>query len=272
MPGNHDAAFRLEERCVVTVSGAEAESFLQNLVTQDVVRLAPGALAYSCLLTPQGRFLHDFFIFREGETFFLECETARRDDLIRRLKLFRLRTKVSIDGGGEGYAVYAGAAVPGAAHSFPDPRLAALGHRSYVPGAAKAESAAAYKDMRIHLGVPEGSVDIKPEIDTVSDANLDWLHAVSWDKGCFVGQEVTARMHNRALVKKRMAIVSGQGLAAGDALTQGDVAAGEIRSVNAAGNEGLALLKLAALGGELLAASGGAVAARLPAWAALENT
>ena len=140
---------------------------------------------------------------------------------------------------------------------------------------ATAGSAAAYRDMRIHLGVPEGSIDIKPEVDTMADANLDILQAVSWDKGCFVGQEVAARMENRGLVKKRMVIVSGSQLAAGGALTQNGHAVGEVRSVNVARTEGLAILKLAALerdSAPIMQPDGSIIAAHLPAWLKLENT
>ncbi|MBU6476060.1 MAG: folate-binding protein, partial [Alphaproteobacteria bacterium] len=241
-----DGFVRLEARAPLKISGADAESFLQNIVTQDVAGLREGELRYGCLLTPQGRFLHDFFIFRDGADFILEGEAARMDDLIRRLKMFRLRAKVDI--GAADFAVYAGAEIPKADFSFADPRLPEMGFRSYLPVAATGAAGApdAYKDRRIRLGVPEGGVEIKPEIDTISDVSLDRLGAVSWRKGCFVGQEVTARMKNRGLAKKRLAIVAGRGLVAGAALVQAGVAVGEVRAVNAAGGAGLAVLRLAA--------------------------
>ncbi len=262
-----DISFRLIERCLIKVSGDDAESFLQSLVTQDVAGLQPGKLLYGCLLTPQGRFLHDFFIFKENAEFFLECETQRRDDLIRRLKIFKLRSKVAIEE--TPLAVYAGQQ-----GTFRDPRLEALGCRSYLPAHTDAAPATDYKDLRIHLGVPEGSIDIKPEIDTLADINLDYLHGVSWTKGCFVGQEVAARMENRGLVKKRMVIVSGDRLSAGDALTQEGHAVGEVRSVNVTRSEGLAILKLAALKETvpLMQPAGTIVKARLPDWLDIENT
>jgi folate-binding protein YgfZ len=299
--------FHLPERCLIKVSGDEAESFLQNLVTQDVAGLAPGRLIYSCLLTPQGRFLHDFFIHNEAGAFFLECETQRREDLLRRLKIFKLRSKVVIEDCSAEFAVYAAisridfplplrerlgegsnlsmlcasGAYPSSQPSpargegvyriFKDPRLETLGYRYYFPVGEKIEaaSASAYKDRRIHLGVPEGSIDMKPEFDTLADMNLDRLNAVSWTKGCFVGQEVAARMENRGLVKKRLVIISGNNLIPGEALSQNDVAVGEVRSVNAAGNEGLALLKLAALeegAGQITRPDKSIITARLPQW------
>ena len=264
--------YPLAERCLIKISGVDAESFLQNLVTQDVARQQPEKLVYACLLTPQGRFLHDLFIFREGDDFFLDCETQRREDLIRRLQIFKLRSKVVIEDCSSAFSVYAGSQ-----GRFRDPRLEALGYRSYPPAGetvAEAGSAVAYKEMRIHLGVPEGSLDIKPEGDTMADVNLDMLHAVSWTKGCFVGQEVAARMENRGLVKKRMVIVSGRGLVAGGELTQDGHAVGEVRSVNAAGTEGLAILKLAALEDKTgaIMQSDSRITARLPNWFKLDNT
>jgi folate-binding protein YgfZ len=255
--------YHLPERGLIKLFGEDAEAFLQTLVTQDMAKLEPEKLVYACLLTPQGRFLHDFFIFKEHGVFFLECETQRREDLIRRLKIFKLRSKVMIEDCSAAFAVYAGTS-----GKFIDPRHEELGFRSYLPPAGVATPAIVYKDLRIHLGVPEGSIDIKPETDTLADANLDYLNAVSWTKGCFVGQEVAARMENRGLVKKRMVIVSGSRLTAGDALTQNGHAVGDIRSVSQDRTEGLALLKLAALqdSSPITQADGMTIEARLPDW------
>lgn len=264
---------RLEGRCLIKVSGADAITFLQNLITQDVPGLTEGQLAYSCLLTPQGRFLHDFFISRDAEGFFLECETWRREDLIRRLNVFKLRAKVTIEDCHGLFDVYTTTGATG----FPDPRLAALGRRFYLPKNKPLTgtiSPDAYRNMRIRLGVPEGSPDIKPEIDTLSDVNLDHLHAVSWDKGCYVGQEITARMRNRGLVKKRMMIVSGNHLAAGSVLTQNGYAVGEVRSTDSAATAGLAILKLNVLADNspITLPNGFIISAHLPNWLELENT
>lgn len=260
--------YHLTERALVKVAGEEASSFLQNLITQDVVKLAEGQLVYGALLTAPGRFLHDFFIFREGDAFFLECEAARRDDLVRRLKIYKLRAKVTIEEAA--LQVYA-ADAPCGDKSFADPRLPQLGYRCYAAQPLEAQSAAGWRDKRIALGVPEGA-DIKPEIDTLADVNLDILPAVAWDKGCFVGQEVAARMHNRGLAKKRLMIVAGTELAAGEALMQQGQMVGDLRAVNTAGTQGLALVKLAALAGTVTLASGAAVGVQKPGWLTLENT
>lgn len=268
----------LEGRCLVRVSGADAGSFLQNLVTNDITAVGQDNLAYACLLTPQGRFLHDFFISRDQDGFYLECETQRRDDLIRRLTLFRLRAKVSIEDCFSAFGVYASAVCPKGVTTFPDPRLAELGYRWYLPKGSMKENYAlqsAYQDRRIRLGVPEGTIDIKPETDTIANANLDHLHAVSQEKGCYVGQEITAMTENRGVVKRRMLIVSGRHLAAGENLVQNGHVVGEIRSVNTSRTEGLAILKLTCLGdsASMTAGPNGELCLmRVPGWLHLENT
>lgn len=253
----------LPERSLIKVSGADAQFFLQDLVTHDVNHLAEGQLVYSCLLTPQGRFLHDFFISRDAEGFYLECEALRRDDLIRRLNIFKLRAKVHLQDCFAQFDVFSSNTPQG----FRDPRLPTLGYRFYqVKKENVSPSSEAYKELRIRLGIPEGSPDIKPEVDTLSDVNLDRLNAISWDKGCYVGQEVTARMNYRGLVKKRMVMISGTSLAAGSMLTQDGHGVGEIRSVSADRTKGLAILKLAALSGNIQSSEGVITSAQLPSW------
>jgi folate-binding protein YgfZ len=261
---------------LLRIAGEDAASFLQNLVTNDVMKLAADQLMYACLLTPQGRFLHDFFISRDDGGFFLEGETSRRDDLIKRLNFFKLRAKVTIEDCSAHMEVYTSPERPAAGRYFQDPRLPALGYRFYLPKMerpAEISYAGSYQDRRIHLGVPEGSIDIKPETDTLAHVNLDHLHAVSWDKGCYVGQEITAMTENRGVAKKRMVIVFGNGLKIGDILLHGGHEAGEVRSVNSTETEGLAVLKLTSLEtpGLVIGRTGSAVSARLPEWLVLKN-
>ncbi len=257
----------LTERALVKVAGDDAAAFLQNLVTNDITKLAASRALYACLLTPQGRFLHDFFISgAPGGGMFLECEAARRDDLIRRLTMFRLRSKVAIE------KIEMNVYVTGDARhgAFEDPRLPALGHRFYTQEELTAQPAAVYRDRRIALGIPEGTPDMEVEGDTAANLNLDRLNAVSWDKGCYLGQEITAMTQNRGTVKKRMAIVSGHGLTPGELLHDGH-AVGDIRSVNSDGSKGLAVIKLASLGAVLTTAAGASATAHLPGWLNLEN-
>lgn len=265
----HSAACPLSGRCLIRVGGADSPLFLQNLVTNDVMKLEAGQLLYACLLTPQGRILHDFFISRDGEGFYIECETARREDFIRRLSLFKLRAQVTITDCHGRFDVYASQEKP-AGESFRDPRLPDLGYRFYrtkaeAPSALVSEET--YHDRRIHLGVAEGGNEIKPEADTVAHANLDCLNAISWDKGCYLGQEVTAMTENRGVAKKRFVIVEGKNLKTGAALVQGGgEVVGEIRAVNSRKTEGLALLKLAHLKDITPEDGEKPVSVRLPPW------
>jgi hypothetical protein len=272
MPENSPSVYHLEERSLIKVSGEDAESFLQNLITNSVAGLSRDRLVYSCLLTPQGRFLHDFFISRDTEGFFLECETRRREDLLRRLKIFKLRAKVTIEDCDGLFHIYASTQAPEKIKSFKDPRLDELGYRFYLPAGQKYPdtlSPETYRDRRISLGVPEGGIDMKPEADTIANVNLDYLHAVAWNKGCYVGQEITTMTKDRGVVKKRMVIVSGHMLTAGAIISHNGHDVGEIRSVNSQRTEGLALLKLSALndtGWPLTSKTGAIVRAQLPEW------
>jgi len=267
----------LDGRCLIKISGADAEGFLQNLLTNDVARAAPGELVYACLLTPQGRFLHDLFVSRDGDGFFLECETDRREDLLRRLNVFKLRARVTMEDCRDRFEVYVAANRPEGMPVFRDPRLPELGHRFYIPKGGtgvERDAAAAYRDRRIGLGVPEGSPDIKPETDTLANANLDRLNAVSWDKGCYIGQEVTAMTENRGVAKRRMVTISADRLTTGDILTQDGHAVGEVRAVHSSGTNGLAVIKLAGMdksSGPIASSGGYPVSAQLPEWLKLKN-
>ena len=277
MQKNNPVICHLEERCLIRISGIDATSFLQDMVTNDVTKIGQDQIVYACLLTPQGRFLHDFFISKEGDNFFLECETGRRADLIRRLNIFKLKAKVVIEDCYGLFGIYTSNESPEGIVSFQDPRLNALGYRFYLPGNKTYPGAIAqeiYRDRRISLGIPEGSSDIRPEIDTPANVNLDYLNTISWDKGCYVGQEITALTKNRGVVKKRMLIVSGPMLTAGSIISHNGHAVGEIRNVNSLRTQGLAILKLVALddsSGQLVSSDGTVLAAQLPDWLKLEK-
>jgi folate-binding protein YgfZ len=259
-------------RGVLALSGDEARGFLQGLVTNDVQRVGPGRALYAALLTPQGRYLHDFFIAAAPDgALWIDCDADRRLDLIRRLTLYRLRAKVAIADAGERLAVLrlfgTGAlerlelpAEPGAARSleggvgFVDARDARLGARAILPRAETAEWAARlgfrpgtpdqFEPLRLALGVPEGGRDLEPEKSLPMESRLDLLNGIDWQKGCYVGQELTARMKYRALVKRSLIPVAVEGPAPepGTPVLLDGTEAGVMRS--AAGGYGLALLRL----------------------------
>jgi folate-binding protein YgfZ len=236
-----DFTAHLTDRRLVRVTGEDANTFLQNIVTNDLRSVSAGQIVFACLLTPQGAWLHDFFILADEGGYILDCEASRADDLLRRFTVFKLRSRVSFSDVAE-TQVYA---TTKGGRGYPDPRREGLGYRIYTKDKLPAEPLGRYYDFCIEQGVPCGSLTIKPEKETMADVSLDLLNAVAWDKGCFVGQEVAARMHNRGLTKRRLFVVLGDKLKPG-VLKQGDIDVGEIRQVNSTGDKALAVIKLAA--------------------------
>lgn len=192
---------RLQDRAIIALSGADARSFLQGLVTNDVNRLAPDAPLYAALLTPQGKILFDFLLADDGGgNILVDCWAPACDALVRRLSLYRLRAKVEIKPRDDlaVFAAWDGTALPGLV--FDDPRLPALGRRS-IGSAADGENG--YLPHRLSLGVPEGQ-DFGSDAVFALDGGLDELHAIAFAKGCYVGQELTARMKHRGTARKRI--------------------------------------------------------------------
>lgn len=196
----------LPARGLIHVEGEDRTDFLQGLVTADLATLPERKILYSCLLTAQGKFLHDFFLHHGDGFILIDCEGGERaQDLYKRLSLYRLRAKIrmSIEDHHPVYATSMG--------GLPDPRHPALGNRSFE----KPDGTETYFDVwdenRIRLGVPDGSRDMAIERDTPLDCGLDRFNAIAFDKGCYVGQEVTARMNYRGLVKKHLYPVSWTG-------------------------------------------------------------
>ncbi|MEE8188132.1 MAG: folate-binding protein [Kiloniellales bacterium] len=286
----------METRGLIRASGPDTRDFLQGMVSNDMDKLAPGRALWAAFLTPQGKFLHDFFLTTapDDDSILIDCEAARLDDLLRRFSLYKLRAEVELSDVSADYRVAAlfGAealpaldllAEPGHAVPFAgglvyvDPRLAELGARAVLPrGNAEAaiETAgfhmadpAAYDRLRISLGVPDGSRDLEVERATLLENGFEELHGVDWDKGCFVGQELTARMKYRALVKKRLLPVEidGPAPAPGTAVMAGNKDAGTIFST--ADGLGLALLRLENLE-DVLTAGEARLTPKKPAWAA----
>jgi folate-binding protein YgfZ len=293
----------LQHRAVVTLAGPDVRSFLQGIVSNDVERVSTDRALWTAFLTPQGKFLYEFFLVERpgavaGATlFWLDCEAERRADLLRRLKIYKLRAKVELSDAGETLAVAAlfgpgtaealglDAGEPGRARAFAsgvaflDPRLAALGARALVPweGAEAALQAAGfsaagladYDGLRIGLGVPDGSRDLEVEKSLLLESGFDELNGLDWEKGCYMGQELTARTRYRGLVKKRLLPVEIDGPAPepGTPVLSGGREAGVLRST--ADGLGLALLRLEHLedGAAPLTAGGARLTVVKPDWA-----
>lgn len=273
----------LPRRAVVAVGGQEAEKFLDGLVTNDMAAVPAGGAAYGGLLTPQGKILFDFLVFREGERFLVDLARDAVEDFTKRLGFYRLRAKVEIADLSTTHRVAAawGAADPPKVDGIvsADPRLKALGFRMIVPvdGLLDAQdyapaSQADYDDHRIALGIPEGGMDFAYGEVFPHDVDMDQLAGIAFDKGCYVGQEVVSRMEHRGTARRRIVHVRAASPIppAGAEIEAGGKPVGAI--TGSAGNAGLALVRLdrakdAFDAGVPLLSRGMPVEIEIPAWA-----
>ncbi|HTI87958.1 MAG TPA: folate-binding protein [Alphaproteobacteria bacterium] len=252
----------LADRGVIRVGGPDARPFLQGLVSNDVNRAVAGRVIYAALLTPQGKYLHDFFIValpdEQGESLHLDCEGQRTADLVKRLNAYKLRSRVTIEDVTDRYRVIAllgdgphdsealcgfeGRGGPFAGGMcYVDPRYAGVGARALLPVAGIGElmeagfeekDPSAYERLRLYYGLPDGSRDLPVEKALLLESGFDDLHGIDWNKGCYVGQELTARTRYRSLVRKLLLPVQFDGEAPpyGAAVTAGGEDIGEMRT------------------------------------------
>lgn len=259
---------------MIEISGEDRVGFLQGLVSNDVAEAAPGRAVWAALLTPQGKWLADFFMLADAERLLLECEREQVGMLVQKLSRFRLRSKVAVRDASADYAVYVawdGAQVlPQGAISAPDPRLPDAGYR--VLSATRLETDSSEQDWDLHrlaLGLPDGSRDMETEKSVLLEAGFDELNGVSWTKGCYLGQELTARTKYRGLVKRRLIPVDieGQLPLPGTPVFAAGREVGAMRSGR--GQLGLALLRIDALDNKPLSCDAATLVPRVPAWMAL---
>lgn len=192
----------LSDRAILRISGEEAKPFLQGLLTRDVLGLKAEEPRWTGLLTPQGKALFDFILWADGEDVLIDCEASQADALAKRLTLYRLRRKVVI-AREDALAVHW--ALEAAGKPF-DPRLRELGHR-WLAAPDDGDATAAFRSHRISLGVFEGVSELGQDQLLWLEANAEELRGVDYDKGCYVGQENTARMHYRNKVNRRLVAV-----------------------------------------------------------------
>ncbi len=258
---------RCADRGVLSLSGPDSRGFLQGLISNDVNRLSPHHSLFAALLTPQGKYLFDFVLYDDGLRILLDAQRSGLDDLKRRLMMYRLRSKCEIEDLSESYEVHLACgddlperfglgATRGNAKPFEggviavDPRLAELGLRAVLPKRSSAFAALDSLDAvefmrhRMVLGVAEGEPELVPQKSLLLESNFEELAGVDFKKGCFVGQELTARTKYRGLVRKRILPIRLDGPApeGGTPILDGQREVGEIRAV--AGDRGLALMRL----------------------------
>ena len=256
---------QLTDRGLLEVAGADRVAFLQGLVSADVTQATPVRALWAALLTPQGKYLFDFFILAEGERLLLDGEVGRLEALRSRLLPYRLRSKVTLTLRPELQVWALSHQLPGA---VPDPRHAEMGWRlisAAAPPEAIPGDSTAYERRRFALGVPDGSRDLEIEKALLLENGFDELGGISWTKGCWMGQELTARTKYRALIKRRLLPVELESEAPppGTPIYADTRAVGEIRSSQ--GRQALALLRLDALD-QPLSTEGGRVTLQPPAW------
>ena len=293
---------RLADRGVVSVAGPDAAKFLQGLVTNDVEALAAGAAdtapaaqaVHAGLLSPQGKILFEFFCVRTPDGFALEVARDKADDIVSRLAMYKLRAKVEIADISQAFDVLAEWGAPNPApltsgsFEFADPRLAALGRRTLLRRPQPLQGAVHnfierrqpwddYHAHRISLGVPEGGKDYDFGDAYPHEADFDIFNGVSFTKGCYVGQEIVARMQHKTVVRKRVVPVIADRDLPSDRpeVVAGGVPIGKLGSV--AENRGLALLRLdraedAAAAGHPLMAGGIVLRIAPPAWLVMPVT
>jgi tRNA-modifying protein YgfZ len=254
------AAF-LPDRGVVKVSGADARDFLNGLVTTDVTRLEPGLGRFGALLTPQGKITADFLITEaasgEGGGFLIDCPRALAQNLADKLGFYRLRAKVTVENLSDSLgvlAVWDGEPFVKPDLAYADPRNAALGWRIVVAEALAQKTAdligaelvdsSVYDAHRIASGVPRGGLDFMYGDAFPHETNMDRLHGVDFDKGCYVGQEVVSRMQHRGTARTRTVrlILDGAAPEPGAVILAGDKQVGNMGS--SANGAGLAMVRI----------------------------
>ena len=190
----------LTDRAVIRLSGEDVRGFLQGLVTNDLTRLAPAAPLWAGLLSAQGKALFDFILWADGDDILIDCEADQAEALAKRLKLYRLRRAITI----EPEPTLAVHWSPQGNEGVPDPRLPSLGRRWLAPASGPALG---WLEHRLRLGVTEGAAELGQDKTLWLECNAAELNGVAFDKGCYVGQENTARMNWRQKVNRRLVVV-----------------------------------------------------------------
>ena len=190
------------ERRLISVAGPDARGFLQGLVTNDIGRVDRDGIAWAALLTPQGKYLSDFFILRWPEGYLLDVPEAQADDLLRRLTMYKLRAQVTLaQPDGVGVVRGTGPAPEGA---LADPRHPDLGWRLYGTDLPP-DDGTDWDALRVRLLVPESGIELVPNDSYILEMGFERLNGVDFRKGCYVGQEVTARMRHKTVLRKGLA-------------------------------------------------------------------
>jgi len=237
------------DRRLMTLTGADALPFLQGLVSNDVLVLARASgMVWAALLTPQGKYLADFFVVSSGGALLLDLPEALADATLKRLMLYRLRADVQITS--SSLCVTRGLG-PAPAGALADPRHPALGWRRYAsaPGVAPVID---WNAIRVAHAIPESGIELIPNETYILEAGFEHLHGVNFRKGCYVGQEVTARMKHKTELRKGLVRVLIKGAApVGSEILADGKPVGTLYTQS--GGHGIAHLRLDRAAGEMQA-------------------
>ncbi|WP_171207779.1 MULTISPECIES: folate-binding protein YgfZ [unclassified Ruegeria] len=237
----------MPNRRIFRLSGADTDSFLQGLITNDIEGLADG-LVYAALLTPQGKYLADFFLKRDGDAVLLDVAETLADGLQKRLAMYKLRADVTIEPSGLNLQRGTGPAPAGA---LPDPRHKDMGWRAYTE-AAEAHDGTDWDAIRVRHGIPETNIELTPD-SYILESGFEDFNGVDFKKGCYVGQEVTARMKHKTELRKGLRVVEISGAApAGTQITTDGKPVGTLFTQS--GGKAIAYLRFDRAGGEMQAA------------------
>lgn len=196
----------LKTRAIIEIEGVDRKKFLQGLLTNDVNKVTRDHLIYAVMLNAQGRFLYDFFIFELDEKLMLDCSLLRRDEILQKLNFYKLRSQVLLKKNDEIKIFYSQNE-----QGFSDPRNFKMGRRLYSSNAQASEQSS-YNFNRIALKIPEGEEDLTYEKSFILEFGFDDLNAIDYQKGCYVGQELTARTHYRGEIRKKIFHVKIEGI------------------------------------------------------------
>ena len=255
----------LNNRGLLKVSGKDKFDFLQGLVSNDVTNISRDCAIYAAMLTPQGKFLFDFFMYDWESSILIETEGNRLAELKKRLNMYKLRAEIDLEDvsaswcvnalwGADALAFFGLSRNPGAANAWQggviavDPRISSAGARALLPNnhgiqlPGKCVPPSKYDLHRLDLGLPDGGRDMILEKSILLEYGFDELNGINWDKGCYIGQELTARTKYRGLIKKRLVPVNVDGVMppVGTPILMDGKNIGELRS----GRDGRALAVL----------------------------
>ncbi|WP_170428792.1 CAF17-like 4Fe-4S cluster assembly/insertion protein YgfZ [Ruegeria arenilitoris] len=236
----------MPNRRILRLSGSDTDSFLQGLVTNDIAGLDNG-LVYAALLTPQGKYLADFFLKRDGDSILLDVADEIADGFVKRLSMYKLRADVAIEDSGLNLQRGTGPAPDGA---LPDPRHADMGWRAYTPE-GETDDGTDWDAIRVQHCIPETGIELTPD-SYILESGFEALNGVDFKKGCYVGQEVTARMKHKTELRKGLRSVSVEGSApVGTEILSGGKPAGTLFTQS--NGQGIAYLRLDRATGDMQA-------------------